>query len=73
MIETTVGRGLFNRVMPEEMRFVNEMLDKGGLQRLVSACYRVVGSEITTDVVDAIKNIGFKYATRSRSHVNSRD
>jgi DNA-directed RNA polymerase subunit beta' len=65
MIETTVGRGLFNRVMPDEMRFVNETLDKGGLQRLVSRCYQVVGSERTTDVVDGIKNIGFKYATRS--------
>ncbi|MEP7357480.1 MAG: DNA-directed RNA polymerase subunit beta', partial [Anaerolineales bacterium] len=65
LIETTVGRGLFNRVMPEEMQFVNEMLDKAGLQRLVSKCYQVVGSEITTDVVDGIKNIGFKYATRS--------
>ncbi len=65
LIETTVGRALFNRVMPEEMRFVNEALDKGGLQRLVSRCYQVVGSERTTDVVDDIKNIGFKYATRS--------
>jgi DNA-directed RNA polymerase subunit beta' len=65
LIETTIGRGLFNRVMPEEMRFINEMLDKGGLQRLVSRCYQVVGSEITTDVVDGIKNIGFKYATKS--------
>ena len=36
MIETTVGRALFNRVLPEEMRFVNEMLDKGALQQLVS-------------------------------------
>jgi DNA-directed RNA polymerase subunit beta' len=51
--------------MPPEMLFVNEVLDKGGLQRLVSRCYQVVGSERTTDVVDDIKNIGFKYATRS--------
>jgi len=65
MVETTVGRALFNRVMPPEMLYVNEVLDKGGLQRLVSRCYQVVGSEVTTDVVDDIKNIGFRYATRS--------
>ncbi|MBI3761991.1 MAG: DNA-directed RNA polymerase subunit beta', partial [Chloroflexi bacterium] len=65
MVETTVGRAIFNRVMPEEMRFVNETLDKGALQKLVGQCYQVVGSEITTEVVDQIKNIGFKYATRS--------
>jgi DNA-directed RNA polymerase subunit beta' len=65
MLETTVGRALFNRVMPEEMHYVNEVLDKGALQRLVSRCYQVVGSEVTTNVVDEIKNLGFKYATRS--------
>ncbi len=64
-IETSVGRVLFNRIMPEEMRFVNMLLDKGGLQKLVTQCYQVVGSEVTTDVVDEIKSIGFKYATRS--------
>ena len=65
MLDTTVGRALFNRIMPEEMRFVNEVLDKGGLQRLVSRCYQVVGPERTTDAVDYIKNIGFRYATKS--------
>ena len=65
VLDTTVGRALFNRVLPEEMRYVNEMLDKGGLQKLVSKCYQVIGAERTTDVVDDIKNIGFVYATRS--------
>jgi len=65
VIETSVGRVLFNNILPEEMRFVNELLDKGGLQKLVQKCYQVIGSEITTDVVDRIKEIGFKYATRS--------
>jgi len=65
MIDTTVGRALLNRVFPDEMRFVNEVLDKGGLQKLVSKCYQVVGSDQTTEIVDQIKNIGFKYATRS--------
>ncbi len=65
IIETTVGRALFNRVLPEEMQFINELLDKGSLQKLVGKCYQVVGQERTTDIVDEIKNIGFKYATRS--------
>ncbi|MFQ5406961.1 MAG: DNA-directed RNA polymerase subunit beta', partial [Anaerolineales bacterium] len=65
MIETSVGRALFNRVMPEAMQFVNEKLDKGALQRLVGQCYQVLGPEPTTEVVDQIKNIGFGYATVS--------
>ena len=65
LIDTTVGRALFNRVLPEEMRFYNDTLDKSGLQKLVGKCYQVLGPERTTDVVDEIKAIGFRYATRS--------
>jgi DNA-directed RNA polymerase subunit beta' len=65
LVDTSVGRALFNRVLPEEMRFYNDTLDKSGLQKLVGKCYQVIGPERTTDVVDEIKSIGFKYATRS--------
>jgi DNA-directed RNA polymerase subunit beta' len=65
VIETTVGRVIFNLILPEAMRFVNQMLDKGSLQRLVSQSYQVLGSDATIDVVDRIKDIGFQYATRS--------
>ncbi len=65
VLDTTVGRALFNRVLPEEMRYVNEVLDKGSLQKLVGKCYQVIGAARTTDVVDDIKHIGFVYATRS--------
>ena len=51
--------------MPEEIRFVNEQLDKGGLQKLVAKCYQKVGSAETTEFVDQIKNLGFRYATTS--------
>lgn len=65
IIETTVGRALFNQVLPEELRFVNRVLDKGALQDLVSEIYHMLREEGTPAVVDAIKDIGFKYATRS--------
>ena len=68
MIETTVGRGLFNRIVPSEMRFVNRVLDKGDLQRLVNLTYQVLGNDRQQEVVsfvDDIKDIGFHYATRS--------
>ncbi|MEQ8674385.1 MAG: DNA-directed RNA polymerase subunit beta' [Aggregatilineales bacterium] len=61
----TVGRALFNRILPDEMRFVQETMGKKGLQTLVAQCYQRIGSERTTDVVDAIKNMGFHYATIS--------
>jgi len=61
----TVGRAIFNRILPDEMRFVQETLGKKALQQLVARCYQVIGGERTTEVVDAIKNFGFHYATIS--------
>jgi DNA-directed RNA polymerase subunit beta' len=65
LIETTVGRVLFNEALPEELRFVNEVQDKKKLKELVAAAYQTLGPEGTAEVVDKIKDVGFKYATRS--------
>ncbi len=65
VIDTTVGRVLFNRVLPEEMQFVNRVLDKGSIQDLVGEIYDLLREDGTPDIVDAIKDIGFLYATRS--------
>ena len=65
LIDTTVGRVIFNRILPDEVQFVNWSLDKGGLKDLVADLYEVIGEEKTPDVADAIKDIGFTYATRS--------
>ena len=61
----TVGRAIFNRILPDEMRFVQETMGKKGLQNLVARCYQVIGADRTADVVDGIKNYGFRYATVS--------
>ncbi len=65
LVPTTAGRVLFNRVLPPEMQFVNRVLDKGGLKDLMAELYEVVGEERTPDIADAVKDIGFEYATRS--------
>lgn len=64
-IETTVGRALFNRIVPDALRFINRPLDKGDLQDLIALCYRKLGAEIAVNFADDIKTIGFKYATVS--------
>jgi DNA-directed RNA polymerase subunit beta' len=65
VIDTTVGRAIFNSALPEELRYLNEEMDKGKLRQLVSECYHKLGAEATSIMVDEIKSIGFKYATRS--------
>jgi DNA-directed RNA polymerase subunit beta' len=65
LIDTTVGRVIFNRILPSEIRFVNWELDKGSLKDLIAELYEVGGEDKTHDVADKIKDIGFTYATRS--------
>ncbi len=67
IIDTTVGRILFNRILPEQIRFVNDVLDKGGVKDLIAYTYEICGEDITTGVADEIKDIGFHYAMRSGS------
>ncbi|MDX1613460.1 MAG: DNA-directed RNA polymerase subunit beta' [Candidatus Promineifilaceae bacterium] len=65
VIETTPGRVILNRALPEEMRYVNQVLDKGSVNELVNRVYRLLGDETTIEMVDKIKDLGFRYATRS--------
>jgi DNA-directed RNA polymerase subunit beta' len=65
LIDTTVGRVLFNAALPDTVPFVNRVLDKNGLKEVVADCYDRLGVDDTGEVVDAIKDIGFKYAMQS--------
>jgi DNA-directed RNA polymerase subunit beta' len=65
VIDTTVGRVLFNRILPPEVQFTNEKLDKGGVKDLIADVYELCGPEPTTDVADLIKAMGFEFAMRS--------
>src|SRR3979490_1634443 len=65
IINTTVGRVIFNESIPVEMPFVNGILKKKGLQQLVQSCYLKFGLEKTVEMLDSLKNLGFTYATKS--------
>ena len=65
MVETTVGRVLFNASLPRPLQFVNDVMDKKKLNDFVGVCYDLMGSDVTAEVVDEIKHLGFTYATVS--------
>jgi DNA-directed RNA polymerase subunit beta' len=69
LVDTTVGRVIFNRILPEEVRFCNRSLDKGGVKDMIAEVYELCGEDITTDVADKVKDIGFEYAMRSGSTI----
>jgi DNA-directed RNA polymerase subunit beta' len=64
-LETTVGRVIFNDVLPDEMPFINGLLKKKGLTQLVQYCYLRFGLQITVKMLDQVKSLGFLYATRA--------
>ncbi|MBV7330073.1 DNA-directed RNA polymerase subunit beta' [Chloroflexi bacterium TSY] len=65
IMRTTMGRIIFNRALPEELWFVNEALDRKGVDKVIERCYKHLSREVTADVVDNIKDLGFRYATLS--------
>ena len=73
LIETTVGRVIFNNLLPKEMPFRNEAMDKGALRRLLSEIYEEHGREVTAEFVDKLKDLGFQYATDSGITISADD
>ncbi len=69
LIDTTVGRAIFNNGLYPEMQFFNQELDKGAVKDLIADIYEICGQEATCVMADNIKEIGFKYATRSGSTI----
>jgi DNA-directed RNA polymerase subunit beta' len=63
-IRTTVGRIIFNQILPDRLRFSNAVMKRAELKRLVDECYRMLGAEETAHLVDGIKSVGFEFATR---------
>jgi DNA-directed RNA polymerase subunit beta' len=59
MIDTTIGRVIFNNALTESMRFYNTVLEKGGVKDLIAEVYEVCGQEETCIVADRIKEVGF--------------
>ncbi|OGF25175.1 DNA-directed RNA polymerase subunit beta' [Candidatus Falkowbacteria bacterium RIFOXYB2_FULL_47_14] len=62
---TTVGRVIFNDILPEKLRFVNSVVGKSKLVGLVKACFRHYGRELTVTFLDEIKERSFSYITKS--------
>ncbi len=65
VVETTAGRVLFNDILPKGMPFFNFVIDKGKTQDIIAMCYKRLGRMHTLKLLDQVKEIGFKAATRA--------
>ena len=63
--DTTVGRVIINAIIPEEMGYVDKIIDKKLLSKLVNEIYLVAGNKKTVIFLDKLKTIGFNAATKA--------
>jgi len=63
LVNTTVGRIVFNELLPPKLRFMDRVIDDKELGKVVRECYRHYGSARTVQLVDDLKELGFRYAT----------
>ncbi|MFW6075254.1 MAG: DNA-directed RNA polymerase subunit beta', partial [Chloroflexota bacterium] len=63
LIESTVGRFLFNSELPVAFPFKDDVMDRGALKDLIRDLYKQFGAEVTADVADRIKDVGFRFST----------
>ena len=71
--DTTVGRVIFNAIMPEELEYFNGIIDKKSLQKIVNDAYLVSGNYATVEFLDKLKDLGFGIATKSGSSISISD
>ncbi len=75
IIDTTVGRVLLWRIVPEGLPFemVNQNMSKKAISRILNECYRRVGLKATVILGDQLMYTGFEYSTRSGSSIGVND
>src|SRR3989339_191346 len=65
ILETSVGRVIFNEALPEELRFLNESINAKKITDIIREAIRLFDNDTVADLVDRIKSIGFEYLTTS--------
>ncbi len=72
-IKTSVGRIIFNEVLPPEFDFYNQVIDKSTIKRIVSDCSKRLSDEDIAAVLDGLKQLGLRYATKSGTTIAMSD
>ncbi len=73
MIETSLGRILFNQILPENYTFVNNIVNKKTLSGIIDTVINDYGMDAAPEVLDAVKSLGYKYVTKSGTSIGIDD
>ncbi|EFK57233.1 DNA-directed RNA polymerase subunit beta' [Sphingobacterium spiritivorum] len=73
LLETTVGRVIFNQIVPEEMGFINELLTKKSLRNIIGEIVKTTGMARAAKFLDDMKELGFQTAFKGGLSFNLQD
>ncbi len=73
IVETTLGRAELNAVVPKEIRDYNKVMDRRAIRRLVMECHSQFGWARASELLDSLKDLGFRYATQSGLTISIKD
>src|SRR3989344_5849305 len=71
--EATIGRILFNSILPQEFEFINDRVTKKSLSKILGQILYQFGPEVTVKTLDVLKELGFKYLTVSAQSIGMDD
>jgi len=73
LIETTVGRVIFNQIVPKGYGYINELLVKKIFSGLIYKMFMKLGNEVTAKFLDDVKELGYRYATAAGLSISFSD
>ncbi len=73
LIETTTGRVIFNRIVPKEMGYFNQLLIKKTFGGFIGQMFMKLGNKVTAKFLDDLKDLGFRYSTAGGLSVSYAD
>ncbi len=65
LLRTTIGRVIFNRVVPSKLGFINDILGKSKIKNIIKDCLNTYGEDRTVKFIDDLKNLSFEFITKS--------
>jgi DNA-directed RNA polymerase subunit beta' len=65
IVETTIGRLIFNEILPQELGFINDNVRQRTIQALVTRALQICDKERVVKLIDDLKNLGFYFSTQS--------
>ncbi len=73
LYDTTIGRIIFNEILPEDQPFINLTINTSIMKKIVADMYRIKGCQTTVVFLDKLKALGFRYATYSGISIGIED